>query len=68
MSETERQVKFMPGCFDHFEGTQEELDKLQQEIIAMFTSMPEEELMKIAQPIEDMPEELMQIPENRNLQ
>lgn len=29
-------VEFAPGCFDNFEGTQEELDQLQAEIIAMF--------------------------------
>jgi hypothetical protein len=26
------QVVFSPGCFDHFEGTQEELDELMAEI------------------------------------
>jgi hypothetical protein len=31
-------VEFAPGCFDNFEGTQEELDQLQAEIIAMFES------------------------------
>jgi hypothetical protein len=29
-------VEFAPGCFDGFEGTQEELDALQQEILEMF--------------------------------
>jgi hypothetical protein len=31
-------VEFAPGCFDHFDGTQEELDALQAQIIAMFES------------------------------
>jgi hypothetical protein len=31
-------IEFAPGCFDNFEGTQEELDALQAEIIAMFES------------------------------
>ena len=31
-------VEFMPGCFDGFEGTQEELDALMQEITEMFQS------------------------------
>jgi len=29
-------VKFDPGCFDEFEGTQEELDELIAEITSMF--------------------------------
>lgn len=32
------QVKFLPGCFDHFEGTQEELDQLMAEILRMAES------------------------------
>jgi hypothetical protein len=31
-------IEFAPGCFDNFDGTQEELDALQAEIIAMFES------------------------------
>ena len=37
-------VEFLPGCFDNFEGTQEELDALQKEIIEMFSNMGLEEL------------------------
>lgn len=29
---------FAPGCFDGFEGTQEELDEVQAEIMKMFAS------------------------------
>jgi len=29
---------FAPGCFDGFEGTQEELDAMQAEIMELFTS------------------------------
>lgn len=29
---TKRKVEFAPGCFDNFEGTQEELDALVEEI------------------------------------
>ncbi len=38
MSDTKKPVKveFAPGCFDNFEGTQEELDAFMQEIIEMF--------------------------------
>ena len=31
-------IEFAPGCFDSFEGTQEELDALQEQILAMFES------------------------------
>lgn len=31
-------IEFAPGCFDTFEGTQEELDALQAEIMRMFES------------------------------
>ncbi len=31
-------VEFAPGCFDDFEGTQEELEELVAEIQRMFTS------------------------------
>ena len=37
-------VEFAPGAFDSFEGTQEELDALQKEIIEMFSNMTQEEL------------------------
>ena len=29
-------IEFAPGCFDSFEGTQEELEALQAQIIEMF--------------------------------
>jgi hypothetical protein len=31
-------IEFAPGCFDSFEGTQEELDQMIAEITAMFAS------------------------------
>jgi len=31
-------IEFAPGCFDYFEGTQEELDELVVEIQRMFES------------------------------
>jgi len=56
-------IEFAPGCFDNFEGTQEELDALMAEIERMFKSgeiqasaqkldvdsMSDEELAKFAQ-------------------
>ena len=37
-------INFAPGCFDNFEGTQEELDTLQEEILSMFENMSPEDL------------------------
>jgi hypothetical protein len=37
-------VEFAPGAFDHFEGTQEELDAFQKEILEMFANMSPEEI------------------------
>jgi hypothetical protein len=34
----ELKIEFAPGCFDNFEGTQEELDSLMAEIERMFKS------------------------------
>ena len=40
MSKEEKPIKivFAPGCFDNFEGTQEELDKMIAEITQMIES------------------------------
>ena len=40
----EIQVEFAPGAFDHFEGTQEELDAFQKEIMEAIANMTPEEL------------------------
>jgi hypothetical protein len=48
------EVIFAPGCFDHFEGTQEELDELIAEIQTKFTSMTPEELELMSTPIEGL--------------
>jgi hypothetical protein len=37
-------LEFGPGAFDHFDGTQEELDALQKELMDMFTNLTPEEL------------------------
>ena len=59
MTEKKMEIKFAPGCFDHFEGSQEELDDLIKQITDMFTSMTPEELMAQSQQvdIEDLIEE-----------
>jgi len=38
MEDKKLELVFAPGCFDSFEGTQEELDELVQEIQRMFDS------------------------------
>lgn len=42
-------IEFAPGCFDNFEGTQEELDDLISQIKEMFASG---EAQKLARPID----------------
>ena len=41
---TKTKVEFAPGAFDDFDGTQEELDALQKEIVEMFSNLTPEEL------------------------
>ena len=58
-------VEFAEGCFDTFEGTQEELDAMIAEVTAMFESMTPEELEANSRPIteesiEDMSDEEIQ--------
>ena len=36
LDQEEMQLEFAPGCFDDFEGTQEELDQLIEQIKEMF--------------------------------
>ena len=45
----ELKIEFAPGCFDQFEGTQEELDELISEIHRMFESG---EAQAIARPLD----------------
>ena len=44
-------IEFAPGCFDRFEGTQEELDEFVKEITTMFTEMTPEELEARSRPV-----------------
>jgi hypothetical protein len=44
MTDKKMKVTFAPGAFDHFEGTQEELDEMVKEIQTMFTELTPEEL------------------------
>lgn len=45
----ELKIEFAPGCFDSFEGSQEELDELVAQIKEMFASG---EVHKLARPLE----------------
>jgi hypothetical protein len=57
-------VEFAPGAFDSFEGTQEELDALQKEIMEMFSNMTREELKEQSRKIDV--EDLLEDPELLN--
>lgn len=48
--EKEMKVVFEPGCFDHFEGTQEELDEFVAELRKMVETG---DLFKNAKPVTD---------------
>jgi transcriptional regulator of met regulon len=53
-------IEFAPGAFDSFEGTQEELDALQREVMEMFATLTPEELAARSSPVDtDYIEELM---------
>ncbi len=54
MSEQEKpiQIKFAPGCFDGFEGTQEELDQLMKDITEKFQSMTPEQMKLESRPLD----------------
>ena len=55
----ELEIVFAPGCFDNFDGTQEELDELMEQIKGMFASG---EALEKAIPLDedDLDEEVMQ--------
>ena len=55
-------IEFAPGCFDNFDGTQEELDEFMAALEKKFTSMTAEELKAEAREIdEEYLEELFEI-------
>ncbi len=53
-------IEFAPGCFDHFDGSQEELDELITQIKEMFASG---EAQRLAKPLDldDLDEEDLEI-------
>ncbi len=61
----ELKINFAPGCFDNFEGTQEELDALIADIQKMFEGKTAEELEAMSRPLDDddfeeLPEEVVE--------
>ena len=50
----ELKVVFAPGSFDHFDGTQEELDELMAEIKSMFEGKSREEIEAMATPLSEL--------------
>lgn len=56
-------VEFAPGAFDHFEGTQEELDELIAEVQKMFEGKTREEISAMSRPVDfddldDLPDDV----------
>ncbi len=47
-------IEFAPGCFDSFEGTQEELDQMIKEITEMIDSGKFFEKAQVLKPGEDL--------------
>lgn len=45
-------VVFAPGCFDSFEGTQEELDQMVNEIQDLFANKTGEEIQNMSRPVD----------------
>lgn len=47
-------IEFAPGAFDHFEGTQEELDAFQKELMDHLANMTPEQLLENSTPLDDV--------------
>jgi hypothetical protein len=45
-------IEFAPGCFDQFDGSQEELNELMTEIQNMFANLTPEELAERSRPVD----------------
>lgn len=57
----ELKIEFAPGCFDNFEGTQEELDELMRELKDMFANKSKEEIEFMSRPMTE--EDFAELPE-----
>lgn len=49
---TTPKIIFEPGCFDQFEGTQEELDQMIKEIQNIFENKTPEEIQAMSRPLD----------------
>jgi hypothetical protein len=60
MTKKELKVEFAPGAFDHFDGTQEELDELMAEIHRMVASgeLGENSESMSEEDFDDLPDEV----------
>lgn len=54
----ELKITFAEGCFDNFEGTQEELDEMIAEITKMFSEKTPEEIEAMSRPLSEVLDEL----------
>jgi hypothetical protein len=50
----ELKIVFADNAFDDFEGTQEELEALQKEIMEMFSGKSVEEILSLSTPLSDI--------------
>lgn len=66
MTDKKLKIEFAPGAFDHFDGTQEELDELLKELSQMFEGKTADELADFGRPISD--EEFDELPEDVKMQ
>ncbi len=60
--EKKMRVEFAPGCFDNFEGTQEELDAFIKQLTDMFEGKTADEIEALgARPVDpdDLPSEVL---------
>jgi hypothetical protein len=62
MTDKDFKLEFAPGCFDDFEGTQEELDQLVKDIQDMFAdgSLFEDSEVLTEDSLNDIPPELVE--------
>lgn len=62
MTDKEIKIVFTPGCFDNFDGSQEELDQLISDIQAMVEdgSLFDEAKMLTEDDLEDLPPEVLE--------
>jgi hypothetical protein len=77
MTDKKMKIEFAPGCFDNFEGTQEELDDLLVEIQKMFEGKTAEEIAEMSRPMDeedfddlpdDVKEQLMRFDSDEDLE